>query len=288
MRHIIPISGKDSLCTAIVQRTLRPDLAYEYVFCDVKMELPETYQWLDAVEKKMGFAIVRVGKSLEKVIDNREMLPNHQNRFCTREAKIHPLEAWLQGQETTWYMGIRADEEGRTVASTNPSIRYEFPLVTARLDLPAVYGILQRAGVSPPTFFWKLLYDLVLAACDDRLATKIDQLRPWEKAALFAWRSRSNCFQCFYQRQYEWVGLLEHHPDLFQRAEQIEQDYGWKDGWLKRYYWCEGRPLHWIRDNREAILKNRAKDVLRFLATRTPANELDMLATVSCGMFCGK
>ena len=42
MRHIIPISGKDSLATAISQRARFPDVPYEYVYNDTRMELPET------------------------------------------------------------------------------------------------------------------------------------------------------------------------------------------------------------------------------------------------------
>ena len=64
MRHIIPISGKDSLATALVQTTRYPNLPYEFLFNDVGCELPETYAWLDAVERKTGWKINRVGKCL--------------------------------------------------------------------------------------------------------------------------------------------------------------------------------------------------------------------------------
>lgn len=48
-RHVIPISGKDSLCTALIQTTRQPDLEYEFLFCDIGSELPQTYQWLSEI-----------------------------------------------------------------------------------------------------------------------------------------------------------------------------------------------------------------------------------------------
>ena len=38
------------------------------------------------------------------------------------------------------------------------------------------------------------------------------------KPSYYEWRSRSGCYFCFYQRKKEWVGLLENHPDLFEKA----------------------------------------------------------------------
>jgi hypothetical protein len=39
----------------------------------------------------------------------------------------------------------------------------------------------------------------------------------------YDWRTRSGCYFCFFQRKAEWVGLLEHHPDLFELAKQYEK-----------------------------------------------------------------
>src|SRR5579862_9164612 len=99
MRHIIPISGKDSCATAIVQITRNPNLSYELFFSDVGSELPETYQWLDKVERKLNIKINRVGESLEQVIYNQGILPSPKVRFCTRIAKIEPMEKWIGNDE---------------------------------------------------------------------------------------------------------------------------------------------------------------------------------------------
>lgn len=291
MRHIIPISGKDSLCTAIVQNARQPDLPYEYLFCDVEMELPETYAWLEAIEQKMRWKITRVGRSLEKIILRYGLLPNHHKRFCTREAKIFPMHDFIGSDPSVVYFGIRVDEKSRTQTLVMlPNVTSSFPLVEAKIDLQAVWGILDRGNILPPSFFWKTLYDMVLSICSGKMFNRLENLKPWEKATLFSWRSRSNCFNCFYQRQYEWVGLLEHHPDLFLRAEKLEQEYGGVGvlGRIKPFWIHEDYPLGWLRDNKLNIIKNRAKAVWRYLANVSPANDPDMLTTVGCGLLCGK
>ena len=111
-RHIIPISGKDSLATAIVQMGLYPDLPYEYVFNMTGAELPETIAWLDKVERVLGISIHRIGADLEGIIAGfGYFLPSAMSRYCTRLAKIEPFECWIGESPATVYFGIRADED---------------------------------------------------------------------------------------------------------------------------------------------------------------------------------
>ena len=77
MRHIIPISGKDSLATAIVQREYRPELDYEYIFNQTSMELPEVYDWLDKASNYLGKPIIHCGRDLFEVIDEQGILPSN-------------------------------------------------------------------------------------------------------------------------------------------------------------------------------------------------------------------
>ena len=94
---------------------------------------------------------------------------------------------------------------------------------------------------------------------------------------------------CFYQAQYEWAGLLDNHPDLFLKAEKLEQKFGGiSDRRMSNFYWYMNRPLHWIRSNFANIVKDRAKKVIRFIQQSEGANDLDMLSTTSCGAYCGK
>ena len=55
VRHILSLSGgKDSTALAIHMRKTRPDLEMEYVFCDTRKELTETYEYLNRVEAFLG------------------------------------------------------------------------------------------------------------------------------------------------------------------------------------------------------------------------------------------
>lgn len=293
LRHVIPISGKDSAATAVVQMAREPGLPYEFIFCDVRMELPETYAWLSRLEQTLGISIVRIGKSLEEVIAEQNMLPSQGRRFCTKYGKIFPIRDYLGRAEAVQYFGIRADEAGRAGLKPPPNTQARYPLVELGLTIRHVYRLLGDRGIMPPDFFWRRLYETVLKR-SPHLKPTVDRLSPWDRAAVFAWRSRSNCFMCFYQRRYEWVGLLEHHPELFARAEAIEHDYGTGDRrpCNDEFSWIQGLPLPELRRRADEIFAHRVKRVRAGLADlaqgRLFEEEHEPIAAVSCGLYCGK
>ena len=295
MRHVVTISGKDSAAAALVQIARAPDLPYEFVFCDVKMELPETYAWLNTLETTLGITIKRIGRSLMDVIEQHNMLPSSQRRFCTRDAKIRPANKFIGLEPTTQYFGIRADEADRHAgfaASGKHNITPVYPLIEMGIDLPAVYTILGNRGVLPPDFHWERLFHEVYGRVDPAGRDLIACMKPWERAFLFSWRSRANCYMCFYQRRYEWVGLLEHHPDLFNEAQRIEVDYGSPPPREQFFFWIPGTPLAEIKRRAQEIFEKRVKDVSKSIMARLQGTlwqvEDDPLTVTSCGLFCGK
>lgn len=287
MRHLILISGKDSLAAALVQTARHPGLTYEYLFTDVMAELPETYAWLSLVEKKTGWTIQRNGKSLPDLIAHYNgFLPSQKDRYCTYKTKIAPVEKLIGKDDCTVYYGLRADES-RTgyIPIGKPNITPAYPLRDAGIDLQGVYAILDAQGLTPPIFLWPRLY----AAVAKRLSThegweaKINRM---ERQILFAGRSRANCYFCFFQRRYEWVWLYETHPDLFAQAESLEKaDYSFSSGGFLRE----------LRDpeKREGVFNRRVSKVCSTILRKfqgllfdEPAdNELSL---VSCGLLCGK
>lgn len=296
MRHIIPISGKDSLASAIVQMAIDDTLDYEFLFLDVGMELPETYQWLDMVEQKLNITLTHTGKDLRSVIDREDMLPSFKMRFCTREAKIKPLLNYLKGEPAIQYVGIRYDEQRPTPDSPGSNVRNRYPLVESMFDIRAVYSILQAHGLMPPKFLWWRLWKEIYDDFSSSPVTKkyLDNLKPWDMAYLFSWRSRSNCYMCFYQRLYEWVGLLEHHPNLFDAAEELETTYG-KGGTELRpgadFHLLPDYPLRVVRMRKDEIYKAHINKVKRAVIERRNSlmnDEVDLLQLTSCGNYCGK
>lgn len=290
MRHIIPISGKDSLATAIVQFNRQPELDYEFVFNPTGLELPEVFAWIDKVGEYFGKEVVKVSRPLKEIIEGYNyFLPGPRSRYCTKESKILPFVEWIGKDPCQVYYGIRADEQREGFNNTlSPNITPVYPLKELGITLEMVYIIVNKVGLKPPTFFWERLYNEVkrILGFDPK-----ETLPEWLFDMLFAWRSRANCYLCFNQRQYEWIGLLDQEEALFWDAEAYEHKGG-----EKSYSWNGNKFLKEIAAEKENIFKKRVRAVVKIIQLRQQGvlfadNDeqfLDVLAVKSCGLFCGK
>jgi len=293
-RHIIPISGKDSLATALWQIAKEPDLPYEFMFNPTGAELPEVFDWLNRVENYLGKPIVRVGKNLEYIITNERggFLPSWNDRFCTKQSKMTPMENYIGSTPCFVYYGIRADENRAGYSNASKRNIYpKMPLIEAGINLRMVYQIIKNAGLKPPTFFWQEVYDEVCK----RMNLDLKEILPeWIIDLLFSWRTRANCYFCFNQRKYEWVGLLRHEPELFRNAMKMEHNGS-------DFYWNgKDYPLQKIIDNQDAIIEKRIKAIIKIIEkiiadgkvvmTENEDDErfIDILSITSCGLICGK
>ena len=250
VRHICGISGgKDSSALAVYMRDKVPGM--EYFFCDTGAELPETYEYLTRLEVILGKSIVRL--NAQRGFDHwfevfRGALPSPQMRWCTKNMKIKPIEAWIGDAPALSYVAIRADESNRKgYISTKPNIRTRFPFIKDGIDRDGVTRILEEAGIGLPIYY--------------------------------EWRTRSGCYFCFYQRKAEWVGLAERHPELFERAVAIERkvlrdagvagdaDFRSQAMRGRQYTWSSGETLTELLSRRNEILerheaaKSRAANV---------------------------
>lgn len=324
MRHIVPISGKDSLATALVLLETTPDTPFEYLFNDTEFELPETYEWLDKVEKFLQKPITRIGANLKNIIVEQGILPSPRARYCTRLSKIYPMEKYLRkdileplfaikDQYTTktlskkdkknikellkeaeteliesnpikLYLGIRSDEDRvGYVPVSKLAITPVYPLIETKETLSTVLKRLQNIDLMPPSFFWQELWDKVYAELGDRLSI----LSFVEKHILFAWRSRNNCYFCFFQRQYEYIGLYLHHPDLFWDAVELEENTG-----AEGYTFQPSYSLRSLVDKKDKIINRRVQEIVKYVLNKeaqiAQGLEIDDLGLVSCGVFCGK
>jgi 3'-phosphoadenosine 5'-phosphosulfate sulfotransferase (PAPS reductase)/FAD synthetase len=207
LRHILALSGgKDSTALAIHLRDRIPEL--EYVFCDTRKELPETYDYLHKIEAYLGKPIVHLWD--ERGFDHwlvvfRDCLPSTQMRWCTKLLKIKPFEKYVGEDDVRMYVGIRADEDRAAYISSKPNIKAVYPFKEDGIDLAGVQRILEESGLGYPDYY--------------------------------NWRSRSGCYFCFFQRRNEWLGLKEKHPDLFELAkayEKSEEGSGYSYTWNQR------------------------------------------------------
>jgi hypothetical protein len=288
-RHIILISGKDSLAAAVVQLEKDPSLPYELVFNEVGWELPETLEWLAKVESYFGKPILRIGDDLTAICEEQNCLPTPWRRFCTKYAKIKPLNDYLGRTPAVLYFGLRADEPDR-IGYTPPSWQTcVYPLREAGVDLLGVWRLCEGIGLLPPQFHWPWMEARVrfLLGDDQNL---LDGLEPWHKSVLLAWRARNNCSLCFYKRLYEWIGLWEFHPAVFEDGCLLEEKLSHDPD----FSWLSGCRLRDIPAKAEAAKTKRANQIVRFLRTRQQmalfddGDMSDDLNVTSCGLFCGK
>lgn len=213
MRHIVSLSGgKDSSALAIylnnrvywaniLGKNISPinqiseTINYEYVFCDTDKELPETYDFLDKLENVLKKKIIRLnaGKGFDNFLEHfNGFLPSAKHRWCTLYLKIKPFENFIGKDNVYSYIGIRSDEdrEGYKVSSKNNIIPV-YPFKEDKINHEDVLRILNDSGLGYPEYY--------------------------------KWRTRSGCYFCFFQKKIEWVGLLENHPELFEKAKEYEK-----------------------------------------------------------------
>jgi 3'-phosphoadenosine 5'-phosphosulfate sulfotransferase (PAPS reductase)/FAD synthetase len=227
VRHILGLSGgKDSTALAVLLHKEVPEM--EYFFCDTHKELPETYEYLDRIEARLGIKIQRL--SAERGFDHwldvyGGFLPSPKSRWCTKQLKIIPLEKFIGDDETISYIGIRADENRDGYISTKTNIKPVFPFKEKGLVKADIFRLLEESGIGIPDYY--------------------------------RWRSRSGCFFCFFQRKYEWVMLAQEHPDLFAEAVRYEQEHS--DG--RHYTWTQGETLTELLVRRDTILAEHEKAI---------------------------
>jgi 3'-phosphoadenosine 5'-phosphosulfate sulfotransferase (PAPS reductase)/FAD synthetase len=170
-------------------------------------------------------------------------------RWCTKNLKIKPLEAWIGDAPTVSYIGIRADEDREGYISAKPNIKPAFPFKEDGLVRADVLRILEDAGVGLPSYY--------------------------------AWRTRSGCFFCFFQRKYEWVRLAEEHPDLFEKAIEYEDKVNFQSkASTKRFTWSQGESLRELIARKEEIMENHEKAIARENRTAPNRPLADVLAGV--------
>ncbi len=227
IRHIMGLSGgKDSTALAVLLHQEIPEM--EYFFCDTHKELPETYEYLERIQARLGIKIKYLNDKRgfdHWLAIHGGMLPSPQMRWCTTKMKIEPLEKFVGDDEAISYVGIRADENRDGYISTKPNIKAVFPFKERGLVKADIVRILEDSGIGLPKYY--------------------------------SWRSRSGCFFCFFQRKYEWVMLAQHHPDLFQKAVDYESNHA--DGRI--YTWTQGETLLELLERKDEIIASHEKAI---------------------------
>jgi hypothetical protein len=251
VRHVLGLSGgKDSAALAIYMRDRVPEM--EYFFCDTGRELPETYEYLRRLEVVLGKPIAHLNP--DRDFDHwlsvfGGALPSPQMRWCTKNLKIKPFEAWIGNASTVTYIGIRADEDREGYISRKPTVTAMFPFKEDGLVKDDILRILDEAGVGMPSYY--------------------------------AWRTRSGCFFCFFQRKYEWVRLADEHPDLFDRAVEYEDKVSFEaQASGRQFTWSQGESLRQLIGRRDEIVAQHEASMAKEKKSQPNRPLVDVLSGV--------
>jgi hypothetical protein len=191
-------------------REIRPDLI---LFADTGSEKPETYEYLNVIQpylRRVGFPkviIVRyqpkwaVYDTLEEQCLHTGTLPSlaYGGKSCSIKYKRVPQDkyvaqwppaqrCWAVGGKVTKVIGFDAGpaDMRRHRYVEDERFRYWYPLVEWGYDRSMCEKIIKQAGLPVPM--------------------------------------KSSCFFCPAMKKPEIVWLQEHHPDLLERALQIERN----------------------------------------------------------------
>ena len=172
---------------------------FEAVFVDHGTDWPETYEYVNMFQgwlKKHGHDQITVlkpahSKDLEgKPFSNlyefsyfRRIVPSGFRRWCTADFKVKPIYKYV---DTPSFMliGIDFGEAKRARISTEKGIENRYPLIEYEIDREGCKKIIYDSGLDIPM--------------------------------------KSGCYICPFQRKAQWIELRKKHPELFCKAQQLE------------------------------------------------------------------
>ncbi len=229
-RHILALSGgKDSAALAVYLTREKEIPNLEYVFCDTRHELLETYEYLFRLESKLDIKINRIksDRTFEDwLLYKYNYLPSQDSRWCTAELKIKPYEKYIGNDLAYSYIGLRADEDREGYFSNKSNIKPRYPFIIDGLEYSDIEYLLKSSGLGFPEYY--------------------------------KWRSRSGCSFCFFQQKIEWLNLYKYHKDLFLKAMSFEKTDNTTG---EVFTWCDDMSLKELLKNENKIRANHKKRI---------------------------
>lgn len=185
------------------------------IFADTQAEPASVYEWLDWLETKLAFPVIRVtagdmtqhqldirimkkreGVYTKSIIPAHTLLPTGKTgilgRSCTSDYKVKPLvrtakqliKQHSKSNAVQW-IGISLDEVVRMKESRDKKITHRWPLVDAGMN-------------------------------------RSDCLK-WMKLNAFPTPPRSACYYCPFHSDAEWRRLKDSEPEYFKKAVEFEK-----------------------------------------------------------------
>lgn len=176
--------------TALMLLLLDEGIEFESVFSDTGCEKPETYEYLDLLDRE-GYEITRIKpnvKGFDNLYDyywNWQGIPIRTWRHCTHKFKSRPLDKYADKPCETM-IGYDFNERKRCRIKNKGRITFTFPLVKKKINREQCVKIIQDHGLLVPI--------------------------------------KSGCYLCPFQSKADWKRLRDKHPDLFKKAMALEKN----------------------------------------------------------------
>lgn len=217
--------GKDSTAMLLWALDNLPRERLRVVFCNTGAQWPEVYGYLGYIERELGVEIERVkagdrpypptrngqervpvayGRDLFDMVRIRGNWPNFNVRFCSIFLKQWPLRLYAQNYDNPVSIsGIRAEE------SSSRSGKPPFDMGGDRTSIPVFRPILDWLERD----VWEYL--------------RGHHILP---NPVYNYASRCGCWCCVLGRTSEAYHFCRLHPDIAQRAADLEEEIGhtWK------------------------------------------------------------
>lgn len=182
--------------TAMIIYLIKNKFPLDYVvFSDTGDEMPETYDYLEIMEKylkkkKILFKIVKVrnNTSLSDRCIKRKVIPSQIWRWCTRDMKVTPIHAFYRklNSHIYQYMGIDYDEVRRMKPAKVDYVTNLYPLIDYKIDRSECIQIIRKAKLPIPV--------------------------------------KSGCYMCPFNNMKRWAEIYEKHPELYEFSIKIEEN----------------------------------------------------------------
>lgn len=195
------------------------------VFADTGVERPETYFYIDEVIKPLleqqNLELITVRNEVPSEQPdlygyywNRQDIPSVNYRRCTDHFKLRPIKKLLGKDNIHMIVGFSADEINRAKRKRTLWAEESYPLIEMGLTGADCQRLIAENGYTIPL--------------------------------------KSSCYICPFQPPFEWKWLKEYHPDLFQKALDLEARYHErKPEWRDKFGLYRGLPLRHIAEGKQ-------------------------------------
>lgn len=223
--NLVALGGGTNSLAMVIEMHKRGIPIDVVLFADTKAETPETYASIEQTDKWLkdlgydGVTIVSSEKTLEDDCIQRNALPSVAYGFktCSQRFKLQPQnkwcnnydpfkEIWKSGGKVIKFIGYDAGEERRAENAVkynrlDKKYEYRYPLIEWDIDRDGCIEVIQFEGLDLP--------------------------------------GKSSCFFCPNMKKPEIVFLKKKHPDLYNRAIQMERNADLKKikGLGRSYSW---------------------------------------------------